>query len=362
MVHVPTFGPFRVRRQPVWGPLLPFLALVALGIGACASDTGTQPGQFRFGQLGEIRVTVVSPLIVVQNGTASTQGELQQVFSWNSNGAWQILESVSYQGRVGDQDLMRAPGNPAFYQGGYATLITHLNDTPALQLLGIEDLDPDLSPDCFGDGRDSRSKVIVQISDSISGGRIRWTRCAEGTLGDLTPEGAGPGESASRVVQAAVLARDFALGERWQSRYVGTLPFGTLDKGEGSLATSLTQPRVFRLGPNAPSSSTNAPAEFATFWRQHKGQDQAPPNVDWQRQMVVVAAIGPVPEAGDSIEVRRIVEEGLGTTLVEFYERQPGDFCSPASRTQIPYHIVVAPRVTNLVRFADPRVERVPCV
>lgn len=367
MVHSPTFGPHPGPRQPrgvraTVRVLRTLIGLALATVAGCATDGGTQPGQLRFGQLGEVRVTVVSPLIVAQGGVISTQGELQQVFTWHSSGAWQIAESVFYQGTLGDEDVSKNPGNPAFYQGAYATLITHLNDTPALKLFGETlELEQNGSPDCFGDGRDSRSKVIVQLSDSVTDGLVRWTVCAEGTLEDLTPEGAGPDRDASRVVQAAVLARDFGLGERWESKYIGTLPYGTLDKGEGSKAQSLTQPRVFRLGSGVNASAT-APAEFAAFWREHKGQDQAPPNVDWARQMVIAAAIGPVPEAGDSIEVRRIVEDGLGTTLVEFFERQPGDFCAPASRTQIPFHIVVAPRVTNLVRFGTPRIERVPCV
>ena len=85
------------------------------------------------------------------------------------------------------------------------------------------------------------------------------------------------------------------------------------------------------------------------------------PQIDWDRQMVLVAAIGQVEEAGDSVEIRRIVQDVIGTTLVESYERVPGDFCSPASVIQTPYHIVMAPKVENVVRFAGVRTERVPC-
>ena len=341
-------------------------ALVLLsGIAACGSDGGTQPGSLRFGQVGEIRVTVVQPLIVVSSGLntnqVSTEGELQQVFTWSSSGAWQLRESVSYQGVVGDEDLAQSPSNPAFYQGAYAALITQLNDNAATKLF-VAGLDPDTVPDCFGEGIESRSKVIVQIDDQTTGERVRWTRCADGTLGELTPEGAGPDADASRVVQAAVLARDFGLGAQWQSKYIGTLPFATLERGEDSKAAGLTGPLVFRQG-TGPTAQTNAPEAFASFWRQHKGGgDAPPPQVDWQNQMVLVGAIGPVQEAGDSVEVRRVVGDVLGTTLVEIYERQPGDFCSPASKVQTPYHIVVAPRVSTLVRFATPRVERVPCI
>lgn len=334
-------------------------ALILPALGGCANDGTTQPGSVRFGQVGDIRVTVVAPLIVVGPSSVQTQGELQQVFTWSSNGAWQLRESVSYLGVVGDEDLVRSPSNPAFYQGAYAALITQINDNAALSLF-VPTLDPDLEPDCFGTGMESRSRVIVQVSDSLTGERKRWIRCAEGTLSELTPAGAGPDNDASRVIQAAVLAREFGLGEQWQSKYLGTMPFGTLARGEDSQAT-LTGPLVFRQG-SGPTAQTNAPQAFAQFWREHTGGEGNPPSVDWVKQMVLVAAIGPVQEAGDSVEVRRVVGDVLGTTLVEYFERQPGDFCSPASRTQTPYHIVVAPRVSTIVRFATVRVERVPCI
>ncbi|NNF27386.1 MAG: hypothetical protein HKN73_09220 [Gemmatimonadetes bacterium] len=343
-----------------------FLAFLSLStVVGCGGDGTTQPGSLRFGQVGEIRVTVVQPLIVVSSGLqtnqASAQGELQQVFTWSSSGAWQLRESVSYLGVVGDEDLAQSPSNPAFYQGAYAALITQLNDNAATKLF-VEGLDPNLDPDCFGDGIESRSKVIVQMDDQTTGARMRWTRCADGTLGELSPGGAGPDADASRVIQAAVLARDFGLGDQWQSKYIGTLPFATLERGEDSKAPGLTGPLVFRQG-TGPTAQTNAQQAFADFWRAHKGGvDALPPQVDWLNQMVLVGAIGPVQEAGDSVEVRRIVGDVLGTTLVEIYERQPGDFCSPASKVQTPYHIVVAPRVSTLVRFASARVERVPCI
>jgi len=355
--------------RPGSGPARLSIALSAIALfatlGACSSDGSTQPGSLRFGQVGEIRVTVVQPLIVVGSGLntnqASAEGELQQVFTWSSNGAWQLRESVSYQGVIGDEDLAQSPSNPAFYQGAYAALITQLNDNAATKLF-VDGLEQGLDPDCFGEGIESRSKVIVQLDDRTTGARARWIRCAEGTLGELTPEGAGPEANDSRVIQAAVLARDFGLGDQWQSKYIGTLPFATLERGEDSKATGLTGPLVFRLG-TGPTAQTNAPQAFASFWREHKGGgDAPPPQVDWQKQMVLVGAIGPVQEAGDSVEVRRVVGDVLGTTLVEIYERQPGDFCSPASKVQTPYHIVVAPRVSTLVRFATPRVERVPCI
>lgn len=78
--------------------------------------------------------------------------------------------------------------------------------------------------------------------------------------------------------------------------------------------------------------------------------------------MVLVGGLGEVTEAGDSVEVRRIIQDVLGTTLVELVNRVPGDFCSPASRRHTPFHVVVAPLRKTVVRFASPRTELVPCV
>jgi hypothetical protein len=99
--------------------------------------------------------------------------------------------------------------------------------------------------------------------------------------------------------------------------------------------------------------------DWQSFWRSHSSA-QEPPAVDFAAEMVIVGVVGPREEAGDSVEVRRILQVDLGT-LTELYERVPGDFCSPAARTHVPYHIVVAPRTPLPIRFADVRVELVPC-
>ncbi len=326
-------------------------------LAACGSDNGTQLGSLRFGQVGEVRVSVITPLIVVRGGRLTVEGELQQILTWTAQGPWQVYEMVSYRGLVGDETLVKSRGEQATFAAAYASLITQLNDTQELKLF-VEGLDQGLEVDCLADGIESRSRVIFQIRDDARGETARWTRCGEGTLTELTPAGAGPDQFAARVVQAAVLARDFALGSGFDSAYLGTLPFGTLDKGEDSGA-SLEGPLIFREG-IGPNSFPDAQTEFAKFWTEHD-PGSAVPAVDWSEQMVLVAAVGQVDEAGDSVEIRRVVQDVLGTTLVESYERVPGDFCSPASRIQRPFHVVMAPKVENVVRFALVRTERVPC-
>lgn len=76
--------------------------------------------------------------------------------------------------------------------------------------------------------------------------------------------------------------------------------------------------------------------------------------------MVLVAAVGERHEAGDSVEVRRVVPAD-GGTLAEAFERVPGNFCSPAERTHVPFHVVVAPLAPLPVTFPEIVVERVPC-
>jgi len=76
--------------------------------------------------------------------------------------------------------------------------------------------------------------------------------------------------------------------------------------------------------------------------------------------MALVAAVGMRTEAGDSVEVRRVLQTGEGTQ-VSLFERIPGDFCSPASRDHYPVHIIVAPRTLLPIAFSEVVQERVPC-
>jgi hypothetical protein len=159
------------------------------------------------------------------------------------------------------------------------------------------------------------------------------------------------------VIQAAILVRDFTQADPFVSAYVGSVPFGTLDRGEESGAR-LDEPRRFL---SVPEGSSKAPTGWAVFWQTHKEDLGAiPPDVDWSREMVLVAAVGVRSEAGDSVEVRQIIQSGEGS-VVSLFERIPGDFCSPASRNHYPVHIVVAPRTLEPIRFSEAVQERVPC-
>jgi hypothetical protein len=84
--------------------------------------------------------------------------------------------------------------------------------------------------------------------------------------------------------------------------------------------------------------------------------------VDFAEETVIVAARGERREAGDSLEVRAVRPSGAQGTVVTLVERIPGDFCSPAELTHVPFHIVVTPRAPAPVSFQTPvLVELVNC-
>jgi hypothetical protein len=296
--------------------------------------------------VGEVRVEVLTPL-------GAPGGLLRQRVAWRSDGAWQLDEEITYRGLVGDATRRRPAGDPGGFASAYATLIAQVNETPGLRLF-IPELDATLEPDC-GSGA---STIRLEIEDTTRQEMGRWIRCARGPLSSLGPQGAGPDADASRVAAAVASVRDFTLGDGYRSPYLGSLPFGTLDRGEDS-GVALERPLVF-LPVLDGSGVPRAPGGWAAFWRDHTRGLRPPPTVDWSRDMVIVGALGLRSEAGDSVRVQRVLQVSNGA-IVEMVERVPGDFCSPASRNQYPFHIVVLPRTPPAVQFADVRVERVPC-
>lgn len=299
-------------------------------------------GSLRFGQVGEVTVALEVPLAFKQG-----KGVLLQTLTWNSSGVWQIRESISYRTLPGDENLARSEGDP----GEYAYLISQLNEDPALKL--FDDLIPVLPGGCLS----GETKVSLTIRDQPRNEQSTWIRCSEGTLGSLSTAYAGPDADAVRVIQSAILVRDFTVGRTFVSAYSGSVPFGTLDRGEDSGAR-LEEPRAFF---STMEGSPNTPEGWVQFWRAHVNDPSAkPPVVDWANEVVLVAAVGKKSEAGDSVEVRRVLQTGDGTQ-VPLFERIPGDFCSPGARDHYPVHIVVAPRTLLPIRFSDLVTERVPC-
>jgi hypothetical protein len=310
---------------------------------ACGDDGTVPDGTLRFGQVGEVSLALEVPLLF--RGGA---GELRQALTWNSGGAWQLRESISYRGLLGDENLTRKQGDP----GTYASLIAQLNESPVLKL--FEDLEPEVPDPCAP----GATKVTLTVWDEVRKDEKTFVRCSEGSLATLKTSEAGPDPEAVRVIQAAILVRDFTEGTRFLSAYSGSVPFGTLDRSEDSGAL-LDTARAFY---SEREGSLDTPDDWVPFWRAHKGKPAAhPPVIDWAHEMVLVAAVGKRMEAGDSIEIRQVLQTGEGTQ-VNLFERVPGDFCSPAATEHYPVHIVVAPRtLLPPVHFSHLKTERVPC-
>lgn len=307
-----------------------------VALAACESGGTVDPGTLRFGQIGSMELTVVAPL-------ALGLGESEQVLTWDSDGFWSVREAVRYRGLLGDATGRSLRGSPDPLANAYAQWITDVNDNPGLSLF-VEGLDPDLDPDCFV----TQSRVTLAIHDETRDETVSWTRCVPGFLQDLGFN-AGPDPGAPRVANLARLARDYTVGDDFRSAHEATQPFGTLDKGDDT-PSGLTAPVIIQTAQN-----------FEAFWSLHAPGTEPPP-VDFTGETVIVAARGERREAGDSLAVRAVRPTGSQGTVITLVERVPGDFCSPAELTHVPYHVVVTPRLAEPVSFQTPvLVELVDC-
>jgi hypothetical protein len=302
---------------------------------ACGGDTSIPPDALRFGQIGKIVVDMETPL-------PFGDGELHQVLSWGSSGLWSIQESISYHELIGDEYFLRHDNDQAQSAGAYAEVITQLNETRGVEL-DVPELADSIQPPC---GPVS-TRVTFTIRDEPKEDARSWIRCVSGSLGTVRIEGAGPDAAAARIAQAVRLVRSATLGELWSSLYSGSIPFGTLDRGEDSGSILLS-----------PATITEV-EQWIGFWQTH-APDKPIPHVDFKTDMVVAGILGAKQEAGDSVEVRRILRVDNGTRI-DVVELIPGDFCSPAARTHVPFHIVVAPRLPRPHEFNAVGREEVPC-
>lgn len=326
--------PPRPFGRPSRAGLFASLLVVAGGM-ACESDPTGLEG-LRFGQIGEVRLKLEAPLLL-------GLGSLDQTIIWNSDGPFQIEESISYRGAVGDRTVTRVVENPEVLAGSYAQWIAQVNDVPALRLFS-EELDRELDPDCSI----GRTRLTLEIRDEVREESVTWRRCADGTLNTLTTSSAGPDAGAARVAAAALLLRDRSLGRDFASAYRASVPFGTIDRGEDSEA-DLSDPLAI-----------TDQAAWEEFWAEHTASDDTPPEVDFDEDVVLVGGVGVRQEAGDSVEVRRVLPLS-NETRVLLVEQVPGDFCSPLERIHTPFHIVRVPLVPLPVRFSEAEVVRVSC-
>jgi len=317
-------------------------------VSGCGGDPVSTPPSL-FGATGQIQVEVTSLL----PGNAMN-GRLNEILIWASNGPWLLSERVIYKGNLGGETLRASHLNPGELAREYASFIQQLNETRGLRLLGGE-VPQSLEPEC-GDSLSS-TEVIFTIRDDARSEIAQWTRCAEGTLFSFEPGSAGPDAGASRVITAGQLARFFTMGESSVSSYIGTVPFAVLAQGTDSPAKEEV-PTAFV------SSDGQAPADFVMFWQAHEDVGAALPGVEWASELVLLIAVGLRPEAGIAVRTRRVLPLGQGYgTRIEVIERVPGDFCSPAAKSDYPFQLIVVPTedLHLPIEFTQPFVERIPC-
>jgi len=357
MIHrnqVPRQGRPVKRRLPARISSVLSILLLAAG----CSDGPLDPSDYLFGQIGEVQVEVRSPLGSPVGLPGVTQGALYETLRWQSNGGWTLAERVTYDRVVGSETVRKSRLNPGQLTQEYASLIRQLTESSPIQLLGL--VTQDLSPNCgAAPYTQLATQVTISIHDELRGEVAQWTRCSRGILlapdpaDGIAPNLAAPGVQAARVIAAAQLVRSSTLGDASASTHAGTIPFATLDQGENSPGLPEVS-RVFR------STQSGPPAAFAEFWLEHAGSGTPLPDVSWPQEMVVLAAVGARSEAGDVVQIRRVVNEGAALRI-EVVQRIPGDFCSPAARTIHPFHLVVLPTSPLPPEFSSPQVERVPC-
>lgn len=318
-------------------PLVPALA-AGLLVAACDDGGTVDPGELHFGQIGEARLEFET---VKELGA----GRHRQVLLWDSDGTWELEETIVYDGVVGDVDVIPMSGDPELSAGLYATWIEQANTQPNLRLFQ-DGPDPFLDPDCVG----FEARLTLTIRDDSRNEAVSWTRCVpqEDTPLSRLGTAAGPDPGASRVAQIASLMRDRTVGLSYESEFAPSFPFATIDRGDDS-GVELTGPLIIRDA-----------TVWQDFWTRHSRSQGPAPQVDFVRDLVIVGAVGTRQEAGDSVEVRQIVGSTTDTKVF-LQERVPGNFCAPVARTHIPFHIVRVPIVPEPISFGDTDVVRVPC-
>jgi hypothetical protein len=340
----PDIRPFarRARSRRAWMGVL----LGAVGLVAC--DDATPPDDLPFGRTGEVRVQVET--------TRPKQGALGralfQNLVWRSNGTWRLTERITYKQALGDETVHRSTGEAGPLAQRYAGFIELVN-RPGGPAQLVDRLDPDLTFPCDSD----RSLVTITIVDAQRADSISWSRCGgDGSLAtlaapELPPEATRPEVGIDRLIAAAQLARNYtiALDRGFGGyAYAGSTPFQTLARGEVAKAP-LTVPRVIE-----------DQSSWGAFWSQYMTGSQ--PAVDFTTDVVLVAAVGTRQEAGDSVEIRRVLPVTHGTQI-SMRERRPGDFCTPAPRVHTPFHVVIAPIADERrpIFFEADAPELVPC-
>jgi hypothetical protein len=100
-------------------------------------------------------------------------------------------------------------------------------------------------------------------------------------------------------------------------------------------------------------------ADWETAWAQLQGSHSprpARPDVDFSRDVVILAAMGTRPSTGYAVAITEVRVHD-GTFYVRVTERSPGRSCMVGDAITSPVHAVRAPREATRAEFVVTRVE-----
>ena len=117
-------------------------------------------------------------------------------------------------------------------------------------------------------------------------------------------------------------------------------PLRSLDKG---LQSGIDSPKQVTI---------RSREELTALWREN-AQNAAVPAVDFSKEMVVGVFMGSRPTAGFAIEIvgYRLAAPGGKDVIVEYRESAPGRGAITAQVILAPFHLVVIPKQTGMVKF-----------
>ena len=105
------------------------------------------------------------------------------------------------------------------------------------------------------------------------------------------------------------------------------------------------------------------PGEWPGIWEAlHAGQSPVPPlpAIDFDREMVVVAALGSRSNGCFAVEVAAITLKGVGQVEIEVVETEPGPACACTEAITHPAHVVSLERSDGSYVFQESR-RRISC-
>lgn len=125
----------------------------------------------------------------------------------------------------------------------------------------------------------------------------------------------------------------------------GVVPFAMVAQG-----TVFTVAQGARSNIEEPRQAVvRTAAEWQALWKQHNGDNAAPP-IDFTQSMVAAVFLGSRPTTGFAAEITGIKTDG-NRTVVEYLERQPPRDAFVAQVLTSPFHIVRIARTAGPVEF-----------